>query len=108
MTARYTARRAPPQLRVGRPCVLMAGRKRLSVTSKGAREQLYRLPSSTDPNASLSEPTALWTGAHISQSPESKTEFNGIDGLRPYITTVPASSLPALPYFGAICPARVL
>ena len=43
---------------------------------------------------------AQWTGAHISKSPDPKTEFTGIDGLRTYIRTVPASSLPG--YFGAI------
>jgi len=41
---------------------------------------------------------AQWTGAHISKSPDPKTEFTGIDGLRTYIRTVPA----ALLYFAAI------
>ena len=35
--------------------------------------------------------SAQWTGAHVSKSPESKTEFTGIDGLRTYIRTVPAA-----------------
>ena len=59
-------------------------------------------PLYTQPNAKTHQQlsAAQWIGAHISKSPDPKTEFTGIDGLRTYIRTVPASSLPG--YFGAI------
>jgi hypothetical protein len=92
MTARYSAPCVPSGLSAGRGFVLMAGRHTPSPDAKTHQ----RLSA------------AQWTGAHISKSPDSKTEFNEMDGLRTYIRTVPATSLPALLYFGAICPARVL